>query len=53
MPVQETNQKDTNLMVYSIPPQSWESISMDFIEQLLESEGYTVREPLRGDYSLS
>jgi len=24
-----------------IPPQPWKSISMDFIEQLLESEGYT------------
>jgi len=25
----------------SIPPQPWKSISIDFIEQLLESKGYT------------
>lgn len=24
-----------------IPPQSWKSISMDFIEQLPESQGFT------------
>jgi len=36
-----------------IPPQSWEFISIDFIKQLPESEGYTVREPLRGNHPSS